>query len=305
MNPKILDLKILFFLFIILVFTAISKTHAGDTKVIQEKTFKTEAGKNLRLDAASGDVYVSTWDKPEVSVKISGNKKAYDKVKFRYDNDQDGVTIVAKRESWISFLSWGGIYLKFEIKIPSNYNTLLSTAGGDIRVSDLKGIIKVKTSGGDINIRNTRGIINSSTSGGDIRLEENNGEINVSTSGGDIIVKDFSGNVALSTSGGDIQLNGADGRIKAETSGGDINLVYSGNNEGISLHTTGGDIFVKVPKNFSARADLSTTGGDVECELPITSHGKFTSSKLKGEINGGGRLLNCYTSGGDIKVIAQ
>lgn len=292
---------------LVVVFTFLATTYvfAGDTKVIHEKTFKTEAGRNLRLDAASGDVFISTWDKSEVYVKISGNKKAYSKVKFRFDNDNDGVTIVAKRESWISFLSWGGIYLKFEIKIPSNYNTQLSTAGGDVKVAALKGMIKAKTSGGDITIRETRGIINCTTSGGDIHLEENNGEMQLSTSGGDIIVKNFSGNVDLSTSGGDIQISGGDGKVKAETSGGDITLAYSGSNEGISLSTSGGDIFVKVPRDFTARADLATTGGDVECDLPVTSRGKFTSSKLKGEINGGGRLLNCYTTGGDIRVVSK
>lgn len=305
MYPKSKKTNLMLLLLPVFFLVAATQLYAGDTKVIHEKTFQTEAGKNLRLDAASGDVYIGTWDKPEVYVKITGNKKAYSKVKFRFDNDHDGVTIVAKRENWISFLSWGGIYLKFDIKVPRNYNPIITTAGGDVKIGELKGVVKVKTSGGDIIVRNTSGMISTTTSGGDIHLHDSNGEMRLSTSGGDIIVKNFEGNVTLSTSGGDIQLTGGEGKVKAETSGGDINLAYTGTNEGIDLSTTGGDIFIKVPRDFTARADLATTGGEVECDLPVTSRGKFTSSKLKGEINGGGRFLNCYTTGGDIRVMAQ
>lgn len=275
---------------------------AGDLKIIHEKTFQTELGKEFKLETNSGDVYISTWDKPEVYVKISGNRKAESKMKFRFEKTDDGIIIKGKRDSWFSWFSWGGVYVKYEIKLPSMYNAEVSTAGGDIKLYDLNGSIDFHTSGGDVFLKNVEGTISTTTSGGEIVIEDNKGKTNASTSGGDIHMKNFNGDISVSTSGGDIILNGNTGKIDASTSGGDIELTYFGINKGIELSTTGGDINVKVPNNFAADADLSTTGGDVSCNLPITSKGKFSSSHLSGRLNGGGPILECTTTGGNIKV---
>jgi DUF4097 and DUF4098 domain-containing protein YvlB len=275
---------------------------SNDLKVIHEKTFKTEVGKNFKLNTGSGDVYISTWDKPEVYVKISGNKKAASKMKFKFDESENGIKIEGKRESWFSFFSWGGVYVKYEVKLPSRYNADVSTSGGDIKLYDLKGTVEFHTSGGDIFVKNIEGYIHNSTSGGDITVEDNMGQAELSTSGGDIHVKNFNGDLSASTSGGDILLEGRNGKVDASTSGGDIKLAYFETNKGIDLSSTGGDIEVKVPPDFSAYLDLSTTGGDVSCDLPVTSKGKISSSKMKGEINGGGPTLECSTTGGDITV---
>ncbi|MCX6149293.1 MAG: DUF4097 family beta strand repeat-containing protein [Ignavibacteriales bacterium] len=284
------------------IFITVASVYADDVRVIHEKTFQTEMGKSFKLNTSSGDVYISTWDKPEVYVKISGNKKAHDKMKFRFDKDNNGVTIEGKRDSWFSWFNWNNVYVKYEVKLPANYNANISTAGGDIKIYDIKGTINFETSGGDIFVKNSEGVVHSSTSGGDITIEMSKGKLDLSTSGGDIHAKKFDGDLSVSTSGGDIVLEGQNGKVNASTSGGDINLTYLAVNKGIDLSTTGGDIYVKVQSDFSANADLSTTGGDVTCDLPITSKGKITASRIRGEINGGGPSMECSTTGGDIKV---
>ena len=51
-------------------------------KVLHEKTFNISEGKLLKLDAASGDVIVRTWDKPQVYVKILRKLKSRKKSGF-------------------------------------------------------------------------------------------------------------------------------------------------------------------------------------------------------------------------------
>jgi DUF4097 and DUF4098 domain-containing protein YvlB len=276
---------------------------AGDLKTIEEKTIPTSMGKKLELSTSSGDVYVSTWNRPEVYVKISGNKRAHDKMHFNIEGTGEGVKVQGKSGgSWLWF-GWNVVYVKYEIKLPANYNAYIRTSGGDIKIYDLNGSIKFETSGGDITLINTKGYTNLSTSGGDIKLENTSGDMKISTSGGDVQVHNFNGNLKASTSGGDMTLEGKGGRVEASTTGGDITLNYFDTNYGIDLETSGGDITVRVPGSFSANADLSTSGGEIECSLPVTQTGKLTGSKLRGELNGGGKTLHCYTSGGDIKVI--
>ncbi|MGE5431748.1 MAG: DUF4097 family beta strand repeat-containing protein [Syntrophomonadaceae bacterium] len=290
------------FLLMALTLGLVSNLMAGELKTIQEKTLPTSAGKKLELNTSSGDVYISTWDRPEVYVKISGNKRAYDKMHFNIEDTGEGVKVLGKSRSWF-FFGWNVMYVKYEIKVPASYNAAIKTSGGDIKIYDLNGSIRFETSGGDISLINTKGYTDLSTSGGDIKLENTSGDMKMSTSGGDIQVHNFNGNLKASTSGGDMNLDGKGGRVEASTTGGDITLNYSDTNYGIDLETSGGDITVKLPGNFSANADLSTSGGEIECKLPITQTGKLSSSKLIGELNGGGKTLHCHTSGGDIKVL--
>ena len=273
----------------------------GNLKVLQEKTFQISPGKDLKLDTSVGDIMITAWDKSEVYVKILGNKKAMEKMEFSFDNDENFVEIIAKKEGFFNF--WGsGINLRFEIQVPATFNNEVHTSGGDIKLFSVKGNNFLKTSGGNIFVKNTEGELNISTSGGEIVLDNNKGNIEASTSGGDIEGKDFLGNLNVSTSGGNIHLKGSNSKIIAETSGGNIDLEYEGENKGIELSTSGGDILVKLPPDFNASALMSTSGGDISCNLTANNAKKISSTKFEADLNNGGNRLIVKTSGGDIVV---
>jgi hypothetical protein len=249
-------------------FTACGSMHMhsnDDLQVIQEKTFSISPGKNLLVDISSGDVTVTYWDKSEVYIKILGNENAFEKMDFNLVGSEESVEVIGKKKSSVS--SWfSNVNVQVEIKVPSQFNLDINTAGGDIKCG---GII---------------------------------GRAQLNTSGGDVWADKFSGNLNASTSGGDIFLFCYDTFIEAETSGGDIKLEYDGENKGIELSTSGGDIVIKLPEDFRATMDLSTSGGDVSCSLNMSNIKKSYDSSLAGDINGGGEKLIAHTSGGDITV---
>lgn len=286
----------------ICILTVNSFAQKNDLKILHEKTLQTSSDKTLKIDATVGDIKVTSWDKNEVYVKIMGNKKAEEKVEFSFNSDDEDILISAKRET--GFWGWfsGNIRIRFEIFVPSKYNLRLKTSGGDMSLSNIDGKIKLMTSGGDLRIIESVGPMEISTSGGDIVLNNCVGKFQLKTSGGDISAKNIKGNILASTSGGDINLVASDSQIEASTSGGDVRVDYSGENLGISLSTSGGDIVVIVPENFGARAELSTLGGDIKCNLPTNNVIKITSSKFEADLNEGGKTIKCKTSGGDIKV---
>lgn len=299
--------KTILLISVLIVFNSYASTKKSnniiyDLKVLQEKTFQISPGKELYLETSTGDVVVNSWDKPQVYVKILGNSKAEDKMHFSFDNDENSVKIVGKKEG--SLFSWfsSGINLRYEITVPSKFNTKIETSGGDIKLSDITGDNFIKTSGGDIWVNSTTGQLNVKTSGGDINFGDTNGNIDLKTSGGEISGMDFNGNVDVSTSGGDIKLIGKDSKIKAATSGGDIMLDYSGLNKGIELYTSGGDIDVKLPADFNASAKLTTSGGEISSSFKSSNVQKMSSSKLIADFNNGGESLIVKTSGGDITL---
>lgn len=270
-------------------------------KVIHDKTFPISPGNDFKLDASSGDVIISSWDKNEVHVKILGNDKAKEKVEFNFNDSEQMIEVEAKYD-WSLFMMVKGIKLRFEVQVPKEFNIEAYTAGGDMKLQNVKGKVALKTSGGDINVSDLNGNVEVSTSGGNIIFNNTYGELNFSTSGGDIKGNKFSGKLEVSTSGGDINLIGSDAKIEGSTSGGDISLDYSGQNQGIELSSSGGDIKVKLPKDFNASANMSTLGGDIKSDFTGNNAVKISSSKFEADINNGGNSLMITTSGGDIVV---
>ncbi len=276
----------------------------GSLKTLQEKTFNTSPGKNFVLKASSGDVVVTTSDAPEVYIKILGNERASQKMKFDYDVSDNGVSIRAEKKDGWNFFNFGeNINLRFEVRLPSNYNAKISSSGGDILISNINGKIDLHSSGGDVSSKYIQGALTVSTSGGDIKCESVNGPIKLETSGGDVVCNNFDGDLDASTSGGDISLKGKDSKIYATTSGGEIDLNYSGANKGINLSSSGGSIKLSLPSDFNATAKMYSTGGDINCAFGGNNATSISSSKFEADINNGGEPLIVKTSGGDIDVV--
>ncbi len=277
-------LKNILILSILILTGACFNTYSQNLKVIEEKTFQIQPGKNLKVDASSGGVSISSWDKNEVNIKILGNEKAKDKMKFEFKNDDDKVEVIAKRKHWLTDWFSNGIKLRIEIKIPKSFNTKIKTGGGGISIQDISGSIYLSTSGGGITFKDV------------------SGKFNVSTSGGGITGINFQGDLDASTSGGGISLSGRDSKIKAETSGGSISLDYEGVNKGIYLSTSGGGIHINLPEDFNASAKLYTSGGRVSCNLTANNVKKISSTEFVADLNKGGNLLYAETSGGSVTV---
>jgi DUF4097 and DUF4098 domain-containing protein YvlB len=273
-----------------------------NAKTLHEKSYKVKPDQMIEVETDLGDVRIRAWENDEVYIKVVGNRKAEEKVDFDFSQNSDGVFVKAEKEgsSWFNWLE--GAELKFDIKVPSNFDAYIYTSGGDIFLIDLTGEGELKTSGGDIDIENIEGDFILKTSGGDILVNGLIGDADMGTSGGDINTRDHTGNASAKTSGGDIKLEVAKGKVYASSSGGDITLRFQGNNEGIKLKTSGGDIRMYADSDFSAEANLRTSGGDISVDLPKTRTSRVRSGRYEGEINGGGNLLECRTTGGDITI---
>lgn len=289
----------------LLILICTGAAHTQSLRLIHEDNLSVSEGKLLEVEASSGDVNIVTWNKNQVDVKIFGNKKAKDKFNFEIKETSNGVKVKIEREGR-SFFNWfSNIELKVEIKVPAKFDAEIQTSGGDIEIFDLEGFVDISTSGGDILTDNCTGQVKTSTSGGDINIKKHLGSGYFTTSGGDIRLFDFLGDVKASTSGGDIELWVENGEVDAETTGGDVSLEYRGENKGIFLETTGGNIKIKVPAQIEADVYLSTTGGDAELDHSNSRISKMKSSEIRASLNGGGKQIKCKTFGGDVILLEK
>ena len=287
---------------LLLMILGATLANAQSLRLIEEKSFSVKDWDNVYVNASGADVKVESWDKQETYVKISGNRRAEEKLEISIEQDGNTVRAIAKKRG--SFFNWfgSGISVRIEIKTPKNQNVHVETSGGDIKIAYVNGVFKLDTSGGDITLNNTSGKLNAETSGGDINLNTHKGEMILDTSGGDIICKNTNGDLSADTSGGDINLYTADGRVKAETSGGGIFIDYTGVNKGIEASTSGGDVHVKLPRDFQAKVHLETTGGSIDNNFDNANTRRVRHGELNAEFNGGGNTLRLETTGGDITI---
>jgi len=269
----------IFFIFSVIFSLVYLSTFAQSDNIIKETTLKTSDNSELTLNTFSGDIKVNSWSSKEISFKLTGSNDAVENVEVVINPKSDGnyeIKVKNKKNSAKNYK------LKFEIKVPENFNLKMNTAGGDMNVIDIKGNITLNTSGGDLALKNI------------------SGNTTLNTSGGDIDVEGFNGDLSVSTSGGDISLTGANGKIEAVTSGGNVKVDYLGENKGIEITTSGGNILLTLPSDIKADFSFFTSGGEVEIHIPNTEYSKNKKTSKKGKINGGGNMIECTTSGGNI-----
>lgn len=273
----------------------------GDNRVY-DKVYQVREGGTFSLRADAGDLTLSGTDAQEVSIHVTaeGNERMLKRFDVSSSLDGNKVTLRGRMEN--SFLNWFGdnsLDIRYDVRVPKNFNLTIRTAGGSIDVRNIAGTVDGETSGGGLEVEGVSGSIRLSTSGGDVKVRNLSGTISLETSGGGINGENISGPLTVKTSGGNIDLRSCDGKIRASTSGGDVRLVAN-DNKGIDLSTSGGNVTLRMPKSIGADISAETSGGDVSCDFPV--NGRHRDGSLHGTINGGGNSVRLETSGGEIVI---
>lgn len=270
-----------------------------------EKQFIVKEGGEIIVEADAGTITIDSWEKNEVNiiVEIDGSDSRAEKYNVEFKQEGDKVYVTGKVKDK-SFFKWhvGDLEAKYTIYTPKNFNSTVKTSGGNVKANNLVGKTDYTTSGGDIVVNNIEGQTLVSTSGGNIDVTNIRGEVDAETSGGNVFIENITGSVKGYTSGGNVELLAIDGRVKGGTSGGDVTVKLIGENKGVDVETSGGDINIFLKNGVSADVDVETSGGSVDCDFPVTVRGKVRDSELHGKINGGGNSIRANTSGGSIRI---
>lgn len=205
----------------------------------------------------------------------------------------------------------------------------VSTSSGDITLDDLtySGALNVEDSFGSVTIRGINGYsLSVESSQGEIRVEDGelDGTLDITNSFGNVGVYQVSATgYTLETSNGDINLDGAAGKLKLINEFGDIS-VYNADNAELDLNssngkisfsgslephashnivTSFGDIVLSIPAGSQHNVSFETEFGDIQSEIPVTLSGTLSEDSWQGSLNGGGTLLKCATSNGNIYIV--
>ena len=220
--------------------------------------------KNGRLVASTGggDITVHQGQVSGGAARLTGTVR-YSLVRPRFTVTDSGVSLHCR-------LPTGNCGLNATLDVPPRTAVDLSSGGGNMQVSGIKGNVTLNSGGGDVGISAIGGTADLLTGGGNVTASDLGGILTFTTSGGDVNGSGlFSPHVTMSTGGGNVTLvfTQVPDDVRISSSGGDVTIVlpHGSTSYAIQSNAGGGDYHASVPTNDASghKIKLDTGGGNI------------------------------------------
>lgn len=293
-----------------------------DFRVVQEsretKTLKLGASGALELKNISGAITVTAGSGTEAVVEIvrvsHGRTDADAKLgleRVTVDVTQVGDRATVRTRYPDERRPPYSVDVQYHVKAPAGTRLTVSSIGGDITVTDIRGDTSTSTTGGNTTITNSR-VSSAKSVGGDVRLTgtESDGGLDVETFGGQIVLKQIkarrvqAGNIGGSIVAQDIACDAAD----LGSTGGSVEfagpLAKGGRYE---LHSMGGSVHFAPSGGVGYELQASTFSGEIRTEgvalqVQGTVTGRGPNRSLRGTVGDGSALVILRTFSGSVVV---
>ena len=306
-----------------------------EVEEVEERDFEMGPGGTVRIALDEGYVHITTWDRSEVSMKMTKHargknkreaQKRLEEIEIDIDHTRDHLTIRERSlddrsysifdlldpDTW-SELSGRITWVDFELSVPTKTNLIVDTDEGDIDISNVQGDIEVDTDEGKIELRRIRSDrLTVLTDEGDIFLER-------------ITSQDLqsSSRVEIDTDEGDAELIHVEvDRLKIESDEGDVVAdmlrcerldFYSdeGNIEAdLELQSGGdyrcrtdeGEVVLYLPSNASFDITARSQEGRIQSDFSLEVREVGDGERADDVVGGGGAELYLFTEEGDIRL---
>jgi DUF4097 and DUF4098 domain-containing protein YvlB len=275
----------------------------------ETREFSASPGETLTLDLQTGGtVKITGGANSQVSVTYSIGGKDADDCRIKFKENSGGLIVIA---DYASERNSHSSSLDFDITVPEDFDIVLDSMGGSLKIDGVSGSFSGKTMGGSLTLHDVRGEAELTTMGGAITLTSSELDGYLKTYGGEVRFEDVVGDVKGSSMGGNVKYRNVvrrsgDTGSPTRTGGGDVNgdtvqistmggeIEVDEAPEGASLHTMGGDIRVTDAGRF---VDAKTMGGDVVLEA--------VDGWVKATTMGGDVEVTLIGSGGDVELTSM
>ncbi len=250
------------------------------------KKFNVTGTPRLRVETGDANVHVSASDSEsntiEARITTHNWKIGPDGIQIYDRQNGDEVQLEVRfPRKWLQ-VNFGSRRVDVELRVPRRASLNIKTGDGNI---DLSGI------DGDVNLQ---------SGDGHLVISEVEGKVRANTGDGPVQMNGCKGEVTLHTGDGRIEVEGFDGALHVET--GDGRVRVSGRFDVLDVKTGDGGLTMRVPADLAADVDLHTGDGHLDLGVPVTISGRTGKNDIKGQMNGGGKLLTLKSGDGSIKI---
>jgi putative adhesin len=252
------------------------------------KTYTVSNRATVHVDTDDGSVNVTTGDTKNIEFRVEyEGYELHKSLEISSDQHGDEVELTARIPRGWHFSMGMRRRLHVEVRMPKDADLQVRTGDGSVKASNVAGNIDLHSGDGALTVSALKGAI---------RLHTGDGSIEAS---------DLDGKCDATSGDGRIRLAGRFDALTARSGDGSVSVdVLRGSKLDSSWSITSGDgsIDVAVPADLPANIEASSGDGRITTDIPITTEGVMSKSKVRGKMNGGGSTLTIHTGDGSIHL---
>ncbi len=277
-----------------------SAAGAAEKSETIQKSYPSQPGKIVLVDAGALDLTVRASEIPEIRLKVElvadalGEAQAVAWVTAHRPTieDKDGqLRITAPDPSGISLFK--GVLVtraRIELTLPPNVLPDLSTSSGSLRVdgefADGRPL-RLRTASGDTEFAGWAPDIEARSTSGDITLRASRAidKLMARSSGGSVELSGGARSVRCDTSNGDVHLSGLLGGAGISTTSGNVVVRFDAlaQADEVRITTFSGRVRVSLPPGSDPGGELATEKGEIRSTFPGKTDPKTTKLTLIGK----------------------
>ena len=270
-----------------------------------ERTLKVTG--TVDLDVTTGSGNISVRQGGAGAVHIVGHIKAHahdgeSRVRALEANppiEQNGDRVRIGHSSDSELLR--NVSISYEVEVPAETRLHAQTGSGNETITGIMGPLNLNTGSGNITA-SAGSDVRANTGSGDISLESIRGIAYANTGSGNVRVEQSSlTDVKINTGSGNVIAGGVRGPLKVMTGSGDIRVEGTQTGEW-KLEAGSGTINIRLPADAAFDFYAHTGSGHIDSQHPITMTGSLDRNELRGQVRGGGPLLQARTGSGNINI---
>ena len=231
------------------------------TKTIQD-TYAYTSGSELAVEGEKAEIYVETWSKQEISVKVvlTARHPQLERAKRELES-LEFITEVAGKKIFLKnrladadLNPESELTVEYYIILPEECPVYLKSHFGGATISNLRNRLRINGEFSAINIDNVQGLLDIRTRFGDIVGEKIDGNVVINARRSDIDLLDVGGTFTINAQYGDLKLspnlNMRDLRVNADKSNVTI-YEPAGGEDGLAYELSSNNGELRVPDNRS------------------------------------------------------
>lgn len=220
----------------------------------------------------SGDIIISGWDRPEVSVTADLPSDSQ-RVKVIAGRGHTRVCVSYGESNGCNSTGWSGDHgsVRLEIQVPRQSQLDVSAVSADINSRSVSGTQRLQTVSGDINAE---------LGSGDDEVNSVSGTVTLQGSGQD-------GTLHAASVSGDLRVMNVAGELEARTVNGTLTAELSPARLA-RLNTTSGDIALSAKLASDGTVETETVSGDQKLSVSAAAGYAYDAKSFSGDIT------NCF-----------
>jgi DUF4097 and DUF4098 domain-containing protein YvlB len=271
------------------------------------KEFKVDGTAKVRVATGDAHVRIVAADTNTIQARVTTRnvKIGADGIQIHDQQNGDEVELEVRYPRRWSGIDFGSRSVDIELRVPRLSNLNIKTGDGNIELSGVAGDVDLQTGDGRVGITDVQGTVRAHTGDGPVKLTGGKGEITLQTGDGRIEVEGFDGTLRVETGDGRVRVSGRFDVLDVKTGDGGVEAIALNGSRMLSdwsIRTGDGSLTMRVPSDLAADVELHTNDGNIDLGLPVAISGRTGKHEIRGQMNGGGKLLSLKTGDGPIRI---